>query len=160
MVRSSNVLMALVLCAISVSAFAQSRTVADLDRVLSDTYILKAEAKRQDAANEVASKRAAGNGEQDLGLPVAKSVIVKDGRASVKFLFSGGATAEASVGDNLPGGFKVLSVHAEDGQIKLIRGKDIFSVGMSASAPTKNSDVGNQAAGPRTLVPSSAILGR
>lgn len=141
------------------TTFAQSRTVADLDKVLSETYLLKAEAKRQEAANDVASKRAAGSGEQDFGLPVAKSVIIKDGRAVVKFLFSGGATAEGSAGEILPGGFRVVAVHAEDGQIKLAKGKDTFTVGMSAAAPTQRiSDVGNQFGGPRPIVPSSAIL--
>lgn len=159
MVTASKALLATLCCVFSVCTLAQSRTVADLDKVLSDTYILKAEAKRQEAANDVASKRAAGTGEQDLGLPVAKSVIVKDGRAVVKFLFTGGSTAEASAGDTIPGGFKVLSVHTEDGQIKLGKGKDVFTVGMSGTAPAQRiSDVGNQLAGPRAIVPSSAIL--
>jgi len=142
-------------------SFAQTATIADLDRIQADTLKLKAEAYRAKAAAELASYRSAdlATADNSGGLPVAKGVFGGNGKRYVAFVYPNGGTAEAAAGGSIPGGYIVKSF--DTAGVVLTKGGRVQRIPFSMHAPTPALPAATQGAqafgvpttGPVTPVP-------
>ncbi|THD00539.1 hypothetical protein B1810_24420 [Panacagrimonas perspica] len=95
-------------------------SVAELDAVQGETLMMRAQAAKAKAAQELTELNAPASGAVDSGaqavtksaeaqLPAARGLFGANGTRYVEFLYSNGGMAEGKVGDHLPGGFKVIA---------------------------------------------------
>lgn len=106
----------LLLLAASTAATAAVPSVADLDTVQSETLLIRAQAAKAKASqelSELSGKTDSGalpnSSEADAPLPTARGLFGANGNRYVVFLYANGGVAEGKVGDAIPGGFRVVS---------------------------------------------------
>ncbi len=111
---------------------AAQATVGDLSKIQGETMILKAKISRETALADLEARaRAAGHtAEDNVNLPVVKSVYGVRDTLVATFLYPNGTTQEAKVGDTLNGGFKVTKV--EVSRVELEKDKKVVQLGFSA----------------------------
>lgn len=134
-------------------------TVGDLARIQAETLLIKAQAKQEDARNELASKRSAG-GMDDGTLPVVKSIFGTDRRVVATLIYPGNVLVEAVPGDMLPGGYRVGKIHQDANKVELVKGKERHAVGFSTVVPAARQPISNtqpgQIGAPVAYVPGIA----
>lgn len=121
--RKSNVSswgLVLVLFSVSCAAFAQEarvKTAGDLRVVVADTVMLKAEAAREQARQDLKEKSggamngALGASAESNGLPRVSGIFEARGVATATFVYPNGQL-DQGVGDVLPGGYKIVEISA------------------------------------------------
>jgi len=112
-------------------------TVGDLSRIQSETLLLKAKANLAATQADLYAKThtaSSANGNEEEDVPVVKAVYGVGRRDYATFLFSNGSSIDASAGDILPGGLKVLMVTVD--RVVLTKGKKKIGVSFSSTAPT------------------------
>lgn len=120
-------LLAGALAAIALPCAAQS--VADLDRIQSETILYRAEAARAEAL----AKARGGTAETADVLPVVRGVFGTGSSLFATFLYPNGASVDAPVNARIPGGFVVAKVSPT--AVELVRGGTRFSLGFSDQRP-------------------------
>ena len=133
--RNSKRLLACFVSFMITSAYADDvPTVGDLARIQSETFLIRARAKQEEARNELISKRAAGSTD-DGTLPVVKSILGTDHRIVITLIYPGNVQVEAMLGDTVPGGYKVGKIYQDSNKVELTKGKQRYTVGFSAVVP-------------------------
>lgn len=138
MASKASFVLALALACAAANAMATTPTVADLDAVQAETVMLRAQAAKAKAAQELDELRGSGNvtGAADAAqLPTARGLFGANGTRYVVFLYPNGGVAEGEVGDSIPGGYRVLSF---DSAGVHLRGRDgaRHRIPFSMKAPT------------------------
>lgn len=111
-----------------------SATVGDLEKVQSQTELLKAQVAKATAAADLRAKDPQSTaGGISTGLPGVKAVFGRGRRLFATFVFAGGATMDAKAGDTLSPGMSVRSV-AIDRVVVRWHGTD-FPLGFSTLPP-------------------------
>lgn len=116
-------------------------TVGDLSRIQGETMIIKAKANREAAQAELNLRlrtSGAADSSDDRDMPVVKAVYGGGRERVATFLYSNGTTMEASVGDTINGGYKVVKISVD--KVELQKGKKLIQVGFSAT-PTVSQPV-------------------
>lgn len=143
----------------SVPGFAQSATVADLDKIQSGTLMLRAQAAQAQASAELAALRNDGaNAGTNLtaeggGLPVARGVFGANGKRYVSFLYSTGGTADAGEGQQIPGGYIVRSFDSNG--VVLAKSGKTHRIPFSLQAPTVAESAPVMPTSARTFAPAT-----
>lgn len=151
--RNEKVKLLLVVVAMvpSLCLAASGPTVGDLSRIQGETMIIKAKANREAAQAELnlrlRSSGAAGTAD-DSDIPVVKTVYGGGRERVATFLYSNGTTMEASVGDTINGGYKVVKISVD--KVELQKGKKLVQVGFSAT-PTVSLPAPQDAIPPVTM---------
>lgn len=149
------VMMAVCTCLVA-AAHASVATEDQLAEVYSETLMLKAQAKREEARQDLASK-AGGLGDGGALPNVRRIDKVNDEPATAELLFAGNVKVEAREGTRLPGGYKVEKVDMSSRTVDISRGRDRYTIGMSMNVPLAagktNGPAGAQQTGP-TFSPS------
>lgn len=131
-----------------------------LAEVAAETVMLKAQAKREDARQDLAAK-AGGLGDSG-GLPTIRRVDrVNDEPPVAELIFAGNVKVEARQGTKLPGGYRVEAIDMKARTVDVSRGKERYTIGMSASGPQPTQPKSVPAiapgmAGPMFAAPSAA----
>jgi len=121
-------LLAIALLAVALPCAAQS--VADLDRIQSETIMYRAEAARAEA---LAKARGGNAAEPADALPVVRGVFGSGTALFATFLYPNGASVDAPVNARIPGGFVVAKVSPT--AVELVRGGNRYSLGFSDQRP-------------------------
>jgi hypothetical protein len=117
----------------------ETPNVNDLERIQSETIIIKAQAKREEAQAELASRR---QGQGNVGvnvdstLPVLKSIYGTEQRLTATFIYPGNIFVEANEGDPIPGGYRLNKIVANTSKVELTKGHEKYQIGFSTMAPT------------------------
>lgn len=125
-----------------------------LAEVYSETLMLKAQAKREEARQDLAAKT---GGMGDAGaLPNVRRIDkINDDPATAELLFAGNVKVEAREGTRLPGGYRVERVDMTSRTVEISRGRDRYTIGMSSNVP-QAAKVAGQGGGPQVGAPTFA----
>lgn len=132
-------------------------TLGDLSRAQGQTVLLKAQAKAEQARNELDAavrQRSAGGGDDTL--PVVRSIFGVNGKVVAMLVYPGNVQVEAVVGDVVPGGYTVGKVNVDTSKVELVRGKQKYAVGLSKIVPTSRAGGASGSAG-AVAIPSIPI---
>ena len=123
-----NNLFVLVLLACGVANAAESvPSLGDLGQINGDAVLSRAKANAAQAKADAEGKNSSS------GVPELKQIIAVESSKgnSVNAIFSqGGSKIEANEGSELPGGYKVKAIIANQKRVVLVRGKETLSVGI------------------------------
>lgn len=129
---------ALLLMLLISGAVSAQATVADIDKIQSDTLKLRAQAIQAKAQKDLTDIRNAGVGpalqDASTGLPVARGVFGGNGSRYVSFLYANGGTAEAPAGGKIPGDYIVRSF--DETGVVLTKAGRTHRIPFSMQAPT------------------------
>jgi hypothetical protein len=140
---------------------AASTTVGELEDVATETMLLKAQAKRADAANELAAKK--GGAIITNGRPVLQAVVASDAGTRVSVACDG-EVGDAVVGGRVPCGWQVEKIYPDTLSAVLRKEKEHLTLELTRplSSSRRRGDSAQAApitspAGPQLAVPA---LGR
>lgn len=132
----------LLLLAAVFAATAAVPTVADLDAMQGETLMIRAQAAKAKAAQELSdastktdSPAGGTAAKTDAQLPTARGLFGANGSRYVVFLYANGGVAEGKVGDALPGGFRVLAFDSGGVDLRADNGRK-HRIPFSMQAPT------------------------
>lgn len=132
-------------------------TLGDLSRAQGLTVLLKAQAKTEQARNELdAAVRQRSAGGVDDTLPVVRSIFGVNGKVVTMLVYPGNVQVEAVTGDVVPGGYTVSKVNVETSKVELVRGKQKYAVGLSKIVPTSRT-VATAGGGSAVVIPSIPV---
>ncbi|QOT82248.1 hypothetical protein [Cupriavidus basilensis] len=129
---------AVVIGVAAISSVAVAANVASEDQlgeVNAQTILLKAQAKMEEARQDLVSKSGGGYGDNGVLPNVLKIDRVNDDPVTAELIFAGNVKVEARQGTRLPGGFRVDAINMTARTVDLTRGKERYTVGMSSSVP-------------------------
>lgn len=124
------------------ASFAADNTVGALSEIQADTLVLRARAEQADArrklgedagGSSVAMSSAYGSTNPGGIAPVVRGVHGANKNLYATFLYSNGSTVEGRLGDQIPGGFRVVALSAE--RVEIQRGTERIQVGFSSIPP-------------------------
>lgn len=123
------------------ASFAADNTVGALSEIQADTLLLRARAEQADARKKLgedaggAPPMSSAYGATNPGgiAPVVRGVHGANKNLYATFLYSNGSTVEGRLGDQIPGGFRVVALSAE--RVEIQRGRERIQVGFSSIPP-------------------------
>ena len=130
-------------------------TVGDLGQIQAETILLQAQAAKAKAAADLKKNQAeAGDriptlpasiegikSPEDDGLPVVRGVWGANGKLTASLVWSSGARSEVQPGDDIPGGYRVVSISMRS--VVISKGGASRHLVFSKDAPRSSSTQGN-----------------
>lgn len=108
---------------------ADNAVAAQLEQLQTEVMLLKARTARAQAQAELDNASGVASSGTAGGMPAVKAIFGRGQALSATLLLGNGATIDAQVGDNLPGGYRVSRIGA--GSVTFIKGGREIKTGLA-----------------------------